>query len=258
MEAKDYKYIMGYLVLMIVGIFTFYYGTESNQIVSYIGFAGTLIGILLAIAALIYAFYQSTTSISQAQKLSETSDKFTNALIEFKDTQSQLVTTVDSMNYLSQQVATVDYKLDHISDRLERPVTNGDHLPTTTIGIVEIENLLKISSVTGLLAMIICVYQFEKHIYMNLNDMFAKLNIERISAEYCYGFLIGFSCTRIISIDSKDEDFLVEISDSESLKSALKKVLALRCESEHYEQHIRKSHIAISRFFGIDLELIQA
>ncbi len=255
MEDKDYKYIMGYLVLFIVGIFTFYYGTPSNQIVSYIGFAGTLIGILLAIAALIYAFYQSTTSISQAQKLSETSDKFTNALNEFKDTQSQLVETVQSMKYVSLQVASVDNKLDYISNRLEQPITNGEQFPSTTVGLEEMKNSLRRSSILGLLTIMLCIYQFEKHKYLGLKELFEHLNIDYFSEEYCYGFLIGFCSTSIITINSKDTDFIVEIPDPESLKTALKYVLIKRLEDDD-PQYIKDAHLKISQYYGIDLELI--
>ncbi|QXE01743.1 hypothetical protein [Terribacillus sp. DMT04] len=55
-EKKDMGYWIVILVLIMVGQFTFFYG-DKNDIVSHIGFGGTIVSILLAVVAIIYSFY---------------------------------------------------------------------------------------------------------------------------------------------------------------------------------------------------------
>lgn len=65
---KDMTYWIIILILFMVGSFTVYYGSDKNM-VSHIGFGGTIVSILLAVIAIIYSFYQSSTYESTTYKL---------------------------------------------------------------------------------------------------------------------------------------------------------------------------------------------
>ncbi len=74
-ERLHYRYIIGILIWTGLLVFAFFYGKDGNAIVSYIGFAGTLVSIVLAIAALIFAYYQNSVYGSANEKLDTSANK---------------------------------------------------------------------------------------------------------------------------------------------------------------------------------------
>ncbi|PFJ00314.1 hypothetical protein [Priestia megaterium] len=81
---KDMTYWIIILILFIVGSFTFYYGSNKSM-VSHIGFGGTIVSILLAVIAIIYSFYQSSTYESTTYKLDTSAQKIEEATTQLSD-----------------------------------------------------------------------------------------------------------------------------------------------------------------------------
>ncbi|RPK08297.1 hypothetical protein [Priestia endophytica] len=75
---KDMTYWIIILILFMVGSFTVYYGSNKDM-VSHIGFGGTIVSILLAVIAIIYSFYQSSTYESTTHKLDSSAQKIEEA-----------------------------------------------------------------------------------------------------------------------------------------------------------------------------------
>lgn len=74
-DKKDFWYSITILVLIISGLTAFYFGGEGSNMVSHVGFAGTIVSILLAVIAIIYSFYQSSTYESATYKLDTSAQK---------------------------------------------------------------------------------------------------------------------------------------------------------------------------------------
>lgn len=77
-EKKDLAYWIIILILFIIGSFTVYYGSIED-VATHIGFAGTIVSILLAFIAIIYSFYQSSTYENVNHKLDTSANKIEEA-----------------------------------------------------------------------------------------------------------------------------------------------------------------------------------
>ncbi|MBU8690940.1 hypothetical protein KM918_27020 [Priestia megaterium] len=91
---KDMTYWIIILILFMVGSFTVYYGSNKDM-VSHIGFGGTIVSILLAVIAIIYSFYQSSTYESTTYKLDTSAQKIEEATKQLSDV-SEIKTVLES------------------------------------------------------------------------------------------------------------------------------------------------------------------
>ncbi|MDH5163931.1 hypothetical protein [Heyndrickxia oleronia] len=123
---KDMAYWILILILFIIGSFTFYYGSKKD-VISHIGFAGTIVSILLAVIAIIYSFYQSSTYENvnykldnSAQKIKNATDKLSNVseIKSMLDTfQSEVGFMKDSIEDLRNIVNTIDSGVSSINQK---------------------------------------------------------------------------------------------------------------------------------------------
>ena len=269
MDSKDYKYIILLLIIAIIGVFTFYYGTEDSQIVSYIGFAGTISSLILSVVAMIYTFYQSTTSANHTQKLSETSDTFIQTIQEFKETQhqlaetkNQLAVTVDSMQYIGQQVATMDYKLDIFTQKLVNPIPESAATSSESPSNSKetLERILSMSSILGILALVICVYQVEKFKNKKFREILEEVNSHssyEMNIEYSYGFLVGLNCNGLFHVPFIGEVFKVEIPNIEEFKEVLSNAITAIMARKENIDYIIIIYEAIVKCYGYDIGLLK-
>jgi hypothetical protein len=77
-NKRDFFYIVGFLVIAIIFIISGRLSDNVN-VVDYVGFAGTIVSILLAVIAIIYSFYQSSTYENVNNKLDNSAQKIKNA-----------------------------------------------------------------------------------------------------------------------------------------------------------------------------------
>ncbi|WP_366248379.1 hypothetical protein [Terribacillus aidingensis] len=77
-KNKDFIYCMIIMTLLLIGVFTFFYGGRDD-IVSHMGFGGTVVSILLAVVAIIYSFYQSSTYENANAKLDASASQIQEA-----------------------------------------------------------------------------------------------------------------------------------------------------------------------------------
>ncbi len=61
-SKRDLYWVIAFATLILVGVITFWLGGKGNEMVSYIGFAGTLISIILAVVAIFYSIVQGVSS----------------------------------------------------------------------------------------------------------------------------------------------------------------------------------------------------
>ncbi|BBI32673.1 hypothetical protein [Cohnella abietis] len=89
-EKLHYRYMIAFLVWTGLLLFSFFYGKNGNEVVSYIGFAGTLSSIILAVAALIYAFYQNSIYGSSNEKLDTSAKRIESVTSSLDRTNEQV------------------------------------------------------------------------------------------------------------------------------------------------------------------------
>ncbi|AKP75272.1 hypothetical protein AS52_00251 [Priestia megaterium Q3] len=132
-NKRDFFYIVGFLIITIIFIISGRLPHEAD-IVDYVGFAGTIVSILLAVVAIIYSFYQSSTYENVNSKLDNSAHKIEKAtqelsdvseikglIDEFKDEVSEIKT---SMVGLNEVVSTIDNQVTHINKNWEETKTN--------------------------------------------------------------------------------------------------------------------------------------
>ncbi|MEO2260426.1 hypothetical protein ABGV43_26345 [Paenibacillus amylolyticus] len=74
LQKKDLVYWILILVLVIITVLTIRLG-DNSDVISYVGFGGTIASILLAIVALIYSFFQAATSINTTTVLQDSAKR---------------------------------------------------------------------------------------------------------------------------------------------------------------------------------------
>ncbi|WP_098743542.1 hypothetical protein [Paenibacillus sp. EZ-K15] len=82
-SIKDLVYLIVILIGVIITLLTIRLG-DNGSVVDYFGFAGTLISIVLAVVALIYAFFQSITYGNANSKLEESAKKIEEVTDDLK------------------------------------------------------------------------------------------------------------------------------------------------------------------------------
>jgi len=124
-EKKDLVYGIIILILVIVAILTVKLG-DNVSVVDYFGFAGTLIGIILAVVALIYAFYQSSVYGSATTSLDESAKK-----IEVVTQNLENITLLESS--IAQMASSVHNLSDDLPEKIEKLHAVIDMLSNTQI-----------------------------------------------------------------------------------------------------------------------------
>ncbi|WP_239618917.1 hypothetical protein [Cohnella mopanensis] len=274
LKEKDYGYIIAFLVLLLIGLFTFYYGSDNSQIVSYLGFAGTITSLILAVVALIYTFYQSTTSINQVQKITEASEKLNQAIGGFQEVQSQMSisleamkhvsyqvsdmqnqisASVDSIVQVSQQVSEMDNKVSQVVSGISK-TESPNSTDTDTITYDEIVKILQRCSIDGLLCLLLGIFQSRSPKKdLTLRSIIEELNSKHalsLSREYYFGFLVGFTGTKLIKgLSKNNEQFSVEFTKTEELTRAVLQMIEI--QHSKAPQYIDKIRTAFSTYYEV-------
>jgi hypothetical protein len=127
-DKKDFGYWILFLVIFNVFVITFRLG-DNTSVVDYIGFAGTIMSLILAVIAIIYSFYQNSTYVNSTQKLESSADKIeeiTKELAKAKELQKVLfdfkgeVTNInESIAGLREVVSTIQHGVNNTLQSVE-------------------------------------------------------------------------------------------------------------------------------------------
>jgi uncharacterized membrane protein YciS (DUF1049 family) len=115
MIEKNAKSVIIILVAIIVFLITHKYGSD-NEIVSHVGFAGTLISIILAVIAIIYTFYQSSMYQSSTMKLDQSAEKIKELTNKIELNINTLSEDVKSVGELRNVVKTFEHSVDNFNE----------------------------------------------------------------------------------------------------------------------------------------------
>ncbi|WP_338779558.1 hypothetical protein [Metabacillus sp. FJAT-52054] len=83
-NERDFFYIVSFLIIVVIFIVS-HRLSDNTDVVAYVGFAGTIVSILLAVIAIIYSFYQSSTYENSTKKLDITANKIENITNELSE-----------------------------------------------------------------------------------------------------------------------------------------------------------------------------
>lgn len=239
MVEKDYRYVIGILVLIIVVIFTFHYGGKDSEMVSYFSFAGTLTSIILSALAIGYTYMQNSTSVNQFQKLGEISDRFQLVAKEFESASLQMATSLQCVDTLGEQVSSVDKNVVMIHEQMRgmgSAETNGNKSFTK----LEIEKTVESVSISGMILLFLCTYEFQYPKGKSFVDLLDELRkfYQITEFDYAHGFLIGYSCTGIINLSNLSEGTLaVEIPQNDLFEVVLNEEIERRILSKEHGEY---------------------
>jgi len=128
-NKRDFFYIVGFLIIAIIFIISGRLSGNTN-VVDYVGFAGTIVSILLAVIAIIYSFYQSSTYENSTQKLDITANKIeeiTNELSEVAEISGNITYLKDMVDKINNIVTNIETNLYEEIDKKPNPenIYNG-------------------------------------------------------------------------------------------------------------------------------------
>jgi hypothetical protein len=124
-EKKDSYYIIAILIGIIVVILAVKLG-DNQSVIDYFGFAGTLVSIILAVVAIIYSFYQSSTYENSSSKLEISANKIENVtqnLDKIDELKQATANLIDTYSLIDDKVIKVQQAINDIDSVLKEYAT---------------------------------------------------------------------------------------------------------------------------------------
>lgn len=127
------------LLLIIIFIFVTYYGSNKD-IVSYVGFAGTIVSIILAILAIVYTYYQNVSQQQSSYRISEQIIKLasvTSKLNEIDEIVINLRQTLAGIETLKGQVTSLQIMQQKNQSKItpEKKTLTSENIPDQEMAI---------------------------------------------------------------------------------------------------------------------------
>lgn len=185
-------YLISIFALLIIGIATACYGGKNNEMVSYIGFAGTLISIILSVIAIIYAFAQTMLSSSFISSLQDAAKRIFETTDRFNDAQSAFKASIDK---LEKKVS--DFHTD-LQKNFSYQGIKETQKPPAQSDIVK--NFINKGSNAGNIAFLLCVLQSKRPKISSLPELLDKISTDstQLFRNYCIGYIICLGAFEII------------------------------------------------------------
>lgn len=187
LQKKDLYYIIGILIAVIICILSVRL-SDNTSVVDYFGFAGNLVGIVLAIVALIYSFYQNVVYGSVNQKLEQSAKQIEDATYKLNNLEnieltmsnlhtstSQLENKIEStMGSIYTGYEQLAYTIDQINLKFD------DSFNEVNTGIYSLHSLIE-----------------EKNIFPSQEKLEPQLNVDVINT-----LVFSFSASTILLLYS--------------------------------------------------------
>ena len=197
-----FAYIISILVIIIICLIAIKW-SEVYELVRIVDFAATLTSLVLALLAIVYAFYSNSSTVNNVYKLNEASNNINK-------TSQSLSLIVKELNSEVKQIhpvlKEVEKKTRHTNNLLEELNSSNSNQDSAELGRISVENLLKHSSISGLMtlyAIQICFNSRKKVDIEKLEEIIYKRH-----SDYIDGFLVCIEAINIIKTD-RGEGFLI-------------------------------------------------
>lgn len=210
---KDMTYVIIILILSMICISTKCFG-NNQEVVSYIGFAGTIVSILLGLVAIIYSFFQTYASASVSNDLAKQSENLQKSLekaeIEnekFRAKSEMVLQKVDEFsgnlsNLVSSKFDENKQLLEKISSSMKTDSEATENQSSDTdyasnIGDELVCHIIEYSSNYGAIALLIAYVARKNDLLFNMPDSFKEMR----GIDYIYGYFMALSAIGIIDFE---------------------------------------------------------
>lgn len=188
-NKRDFFYIVGFLVIVIISI-TSERLSDNINVVDYVGFAGTIVSILLAVIAIIYSFYQSSTYENSTQKLDTTANKIeqiTNELSEVAEISGNIKYLKETVDKINNIVTNIEANLYEEINQKPQPDVINSNIKANTLNNFNyderfFENVASNLTVLAAIAVVWIQKSYKENVPFNIKDC-TKYFIEDIMQE---------------------------------------------------------------------------
>jgi len=230
METKykiHFFYIISILLIIIIILSTLKLSSNSD-VIKYISFASTIASLILALLAIVYAYFSNSTFSKNITLINDVSN-------ELKQNTENLTTISEviekDIKNLPKAIDGMGKKVENIPNlikelTLKEPIKDKKKSSDSELHISPelINEFNEYSSFSGLLCLYAVKIAFEKKVPFNFIDFSEKTNY--VSKEYAHGYLMATSSIGIFDYnESKDIWNITELNKTtqETIKQALTK-----------------------------------
>ncbi|MEX2411337.1 MAG: hypothetical protein WD607_08215 [Candidatus Paceibacterota bacterium] len=185
-----------FMIVIIITIqfliqFTAWIYSEDGSIISYISFTGTIVSIILALLAIIYAFVQTLTQQNSSQKLNSQIDQLVGVVKNIESSESGLNDLLDHTLNISRKVdesiakqELIESEIGNVKDKLEffeKPeYVNGLSEPAEglTDNVKELLSKKIMTSSVGVVSNILIIY------YGFIKELTVRNAVNELSKKY--------------------------------------------------------------------------
>lgn len=196
-DSGTYIFISGSIVFIAITIFSYGF-YQSNEILSFISLASSLISIILAVVTIIYSFYTNNRSASQVEKLNEAADDVKVAANDVKAAATlyneSAESLQDNIKKIISAIERVEQKADQILYANKATGVGGNPFANFDVNKY-IDGYVNLASPLGILAMYACIKAKKAERTFNLT-----LLGDASTMSYCSGFLISTACTGMLNV----------------------------------------------------------
>lgn len=210
----SYKLIVGFLVFLLVILFTHKFYADDN-IFNFMSFASAIISIILAVLTIIYTYYTQGTTTSSAEKIEKVSLEITRAV------QSVQVATQayeGSAQSLQENIKSITASINHVEEQTNRilieQMENNQKKSSTgqalNMSSRDISKFVDSASHLGTIALYAASLANERNQAFNL-----KVIEDSDQVWYAAGFIISTSCFNLLEADFNYQNDSLYMSVSE-------------------------------------------
>jgi len=186
---RDMFYITVYLLSIIVLVMTVKIETGS-EVIDYVGFAGTLISILLALVAIIYSFFQSYLNQSSTSRLSETVNKVEESFKNVESYENNIKSMESALNISIEEIGLTSTEIKSTLDSIEELKCTIEESNATTNSYVSTILSKQVGNTDG-------IEKIEIKYFINYAESFRGARDIIRKVKYCYENEVMLKVTKL-------------------------------------------------------------
>lgn len=210
------NYVFIASIVLVLGIAGFSYAFYGNRnVLDFISLSSALISIILAIVTIVYSFYSNSRSSGQIDILNKAAQDVQNATTSYSDSAESLQ---ENIRLILKKIGQVEQKIDTKNDRLNKNNANTSEVISSNNEefIKNIVNgYIQAGSFFGNLALLACVYVYEKNRNLNMKDLDFIVDNSGLSlSSYMVGYIISASALGVMTVRVENSQIKIQNIDS--------------------------------------------
>ncbi|WP_289054180.1 hypothetical protein [Carboxylicivirga marina] len=202
-----FGYVVAFLILIIIIIGTIRLGDDAN-LVQYMSFALTLTSLVLALLAIVYAFFSNNQFSSNINALSGVTEEVKKASKGLSNLSDNIT---ESINRIPKHLEDVKKETQVASEAILQmkkgeSINEEDDGTNKNLSDIQLDSYLKTGSFWGLITLYAVNKYFEKKEWFEIKK-FIDNNENR---EYAYGYFISSSAIGIFEYSVKENKFFID------------------------------------------------